>query len=54
MTAFRHAHASLAYLDARELDFLRGIIDRLIERRLELENDPGDGEEAGSELKLAA
>jgi len=55
MTAFGNAHASLAALDTRELDFLAGIIACRIERLLEFEDDDRDGEEAKPvELRLAA
>jgi hypothetical protein len=51
---FRDAHASLAPLSVRELDFLAGIIAFRIERLLKLEDDDRDGEEAKPELSLAA
>jgi hypothetical protein len=44
--AFRNAHASLAPLDVRELDFLAGIIACQIERLLEFEDDDRDGEDS--------
>jgi hypothetical protein len=50
---FRDAHASLAPLTVRELDFLAGIIACRIERLLESEDDDR-GEEAKPELSLAA
>lgn len=50
----RHAHASLAPLDVRELDFLAGIIACRIERLLEFEDDDRDGNEAQPELRLVA
>jgi hypothetical protein len=51
---FRHAHASLARLDVRELDFLAGIIACRIERLIEPEDDEREREEAKPELTLAA
>jgi hypothetical protein len=51
--AFRDAHENLADLDVRELDFLAGIIDRRIERLLELQGDEHDGDPE-PELTLAA
>jgi hypothetical protein len=51
---FRDAHASLAPLSVRELDFLAGIIACRIERLRESEDDDRDGEEAKPELRLAA
>jgi hypothetical protein len=53
VTAFRDAHASLAPLTVRELDFLSGIIACRIERLLEVEDD-GERDEAEAELSLAA
>jgi hypothetical protein len=43
---FRDAHASLAPLSVRELDFLAGIIACQIERLLEFEDDDRDGEDS--------
>jgi hypothetical protein len=51
---FRDAHASLAPLTVRELDFLSGIIACRIERLSEFADDDRDGEEAKPELSLAA
>jgi hypothetical protein len=51
---FRDAHASLAPLDVRELDFLAGIIACRIERLLEFDDNDGDSEEAKPELSLVA
>jgi hypothetical protein len=51
---FNDAHASLAPLTVRELDFLAGIIACRIERLSEFEDDDRDSEEAEPELTLAA
>jgi hypothetical protein len=54
MTAFRNAHASLAALDARELEFLLDVGAIRLERLREFEDDDRDDEEATPELTLAA
>jgi len=51
---FRCAHASLAPLDVRELDFLAGILACRIERLLEPDEDEREPEEPKPELRLAA
>jgi hypothetical protein len=52
--ALSDAHASLAPLSIRELDFLAGIIVCRIKRLSEFEDDDRDSEEAKPELPLAA
>jgi hypothetical protein len=54
VTAFQHAHASLAPLDARELAFLLDVGAIRLERLREFEDDDRDGEEAKPNLSLAA
>jgi hypothetical protein len=55
VTAFQHAHASLAPLDARELAFLLDVGAIRLERLREFEDDDrDDGEEAKPELSLVA
>jgi hypothetical protein len=55
VTAFQHAHASLARLNARELAFLLDVGAIRLERLRESEDNDRDGEEAKPvELRLAA
>jgi hypothetical protein len=54
VTAFQHAHASLARLNARELAFLLDVGAIRLERLREREDDDRDGDEAKPELRLVA
>jgi len=54
VTAFQHAHASLAALNALELAFLLDVGAIRLERLREFEDDDREREEAKPELSLVA